>query len=238
MSSLAELRFFITPEHDCSYIENTKAITLFVDPLAQIDTPLYSNLTAVGFRRSGQHIYRPRCVNCNACIPVRVLIKEFILNKNHQRITRKNKSIIWSVHQPKVTDEYFAVYEKYINSRHSDGDMYPASIDQFESFLVNGREEAIFFEMRDQTKLLGVAVADRILNDLSAIYTFFDPDYEKQSLGTFAILKLIEECREQNGTHLYLGYWIKESRKMSYKMNFKPLQKLVDNLWIRAESQE
>lgn len=236
MSSLAELRFFITPEHECSYIKDQEAITLFVDPLAQIETPLYKSLTAVGFRRSGQHIYRPRCNDCNACVPVRILAKDFSLNKKHLRIVRKNEGIAWSAQKPAITDEYFRLYEKYINCRHRDGDMFPASIEQFESFLVNGRKEAVFFEMRDQSKLLGVAVADKLLNDLSAIYTFFDPDHEKQSLGTFAILKMIEQCRKQNGIHLYLGYWIKESQKMNYKISFKPLQIFVNNLWVTVET--
>lgn len=133
---------------------------------------------------------------------------------------------------PAVTDEGFDLYRRYINERHSDGDMYPADINQFESFLVDGREEASFYEFRAQEQLLAIAVADELVNGLSAIYTFFDPLATDRSLGVYAILWLIEETRRLGKRDLYLGYWIKECQKMSYKMDYKPIELLINNQWV------
>ena len=131
-----------------------------------------------------------------------------------------------------MQEEYFKLYDQYISERHSDGDMYPASEDQFQSFLVEGREEASFYEFRAQGKLLAVAVADRLDNGISAIYTFFDPQESRRSLGSFAVLWLIEEAVRLELDHLYLGYWIKQCQKMSYKTDYKPLETFVNNHWM------
>lgn len=236
MTSLSELRFFTTPAHDCSYLEGKQAITLFADPLARIDKDLYSSLSAVGFRRSGTHIYRPYCQSCTACIPVRLPANDFTPRRRHKRVFRANSDITVTIHAPALTEEYFALYDRYISERHDDGDMYPASRDQFQSFLVDGRPEASFYEFRASEKLLAVAVADELNDGLSAIYTFFDPDEDARSLGVFAILWLIERVGRMELDYLYLGYWIKQCQKMSYKMDYKPIELYVNNSWIKLDS--
>ena len=235
MTSLSELRFFTTPAHDCSYLEGRQAITLFADPLARIDKRLYSSLSEVGFRRSGNHIYRPYCQTCSACIPVRIAVDRFTPSSRQGRIWRRNRDVEVRGVAPVLGDEYFKLYQDYINTRHSDGDMYPANIDQFESFLVEGRPEAIFFEFRAHGELLAVAVADQLVDSLSAIYTFFDPHCGRRSLGVYAVLWLIEEARRLGMHHLYLGYWIKQCQKMNYKMDYKPIEMFVNNHWINVE---
>lgn len=235
MTSLAELRFFTTPEHDCSYLDGKQTVAIFVDPVSEVDTRLYSKLSMLGFRRSGAHIYRPHCPDCAACVPLRILTQHFQPTRKHRRICNRNRELNRVCRQPRVTDEYFLLYEKYINHRHAGGDMYPAEVDQFQSFLVEGRPEAVFYEIRDKDKLLAVAVADGLDDGLSAIYTFFDPEYEKQSLGTLAILDLIEESRKQGKPYLYLGYWIKDCRKMSYKTEFMPSQMFLNDQWLATE---
>lgn len=232
MTSLSELRFFATPAHDCSYLEGRQAITLFVDPLAQIDKKMYSALSEVGFRRSGNHIYRPYCQTCAACIPVRVPVGRFVATHRQQRIWRRNRDVSVTRMPPHMTDEYFSLYQSYINTRHADGDMYPASREQFISFLVEGRPEASFYEFRVQGELVAVSVVDELVDGLSAIYTFFDPDCGKRSLGVFAVLWLIEETRRLALHHLYLGYWIKQCQKMNYKMDYKPIETFVNNYWV------
>lgn len=236
MTSLSELRFFTTPAHDCSYLEDRQAITLFADPLARIDKDLYSALSAAGFRRSGNHIYRPYCQTCTACIPVRIPVSKFEPRRRHRRVLKNNEEIIVNRCKPELTEEYFALYNAYITERHSDGDMYPASRDQFQSFLVEGRPEAWFYEFRDSENLLAVAVADELNNGLSAIYTFFDPAKQAGAPGVFAILWLIEETRRCGLEHLYLGYWIKQCQKMSYKMDYKPIELYVNNHWLELSA--
>lgn len=235
MTSLSELRFFTTPAHDCSYLEGKQAITLFADPLARINKDLYSSLSAVGFRRSGSHIYRPYCQSCSACIPVRIPVSQFNMKRRFRRIIKRNGDIVVNQCAPELSEEYFDLYNRYITRRHPDGDMYPPSRDQFQSFLVEGRPEARFFEFRGPEKLLAVAVADELNDGLSAIYSFFDPDEEPRAPGVFAILWLIEETRRKELAHLYLGYWIKQCAKMNYKMDYKPIELYVNNNWIAVE---
>ncbi len=232
VNSLSELRFFTTPEHDCSYLDGARATTLFADPAANIDTALYTTLSALGFRRSGAQIYRPYCKSCTACIPMRVPVASFRLRRRHKRILGRNERVVISESPPSGRQEYFDLYERYINTRHGDGDMYPASAAQFESFLVKGRPEATFYEFREQDRLLAVAVADELDDGLSAIYTFFDPDINGQSLGVLAVLWLIEEVRRRELDYLYLGYWIKECQKMNYKLDYKPAELFIDNCWV------
>lgn len=232
MTSLSELRFFTTPAHDCSYLEDRQAITLFVDPLARVSTDTYSSLSAVGFRRSGSHIYRPYCQTCNACIPVRVLVSQYRHRRRYRRVMSKNKDVEICQLEPVASEEHFLLYKKYINARHADGDMYPADEQQYESFLVDGRPEAIFYEFRTPAKLLAVVVADRLNDGLSAIYSFFDPDMENRSPGVLAVLWLIEEAKRLSLDYLYLGYWIKQSQKMNYKTDYRPLELYANNQWI------
>ncbi len=231
VTSLSELRFFTTPAHDCSYLPGRQAITLFADPLALIDRNLYSALSEVGFRRSGNHLYRPYCQTCSACIPVRVPVGEFNPSRKQRRTWRRNQDLMVSNQVPHLSNEYFALYERYISTRHADGDMYPADIKQFESFLVDGRPEAVFIEFRAQGTLLAVAVVDQLNNALSAIYTFYDPDFSARSLGVYAVLWLIEETRRRGLRHLYLGYWIKQCQKMSYKKDYKPIEMFISDRW-------
>ncbi|MBT4161796.1 MAG: arginyltransferase [Gammaproteobacteria bacterium] len=237
MTSLSELRFFTTPPHDCSYLDEKQAITLFADPLAKIDKDLYSSLSSVGFRRSGSHIYRPYCQSCTACIPVRIPVHLFRKKRRFRRIEKRNQDIAVKRCPPKLTEEYFDLYNRYITKRHADGDMFPPSRDQFQSFLVEGRPEASFYEFRTPDKLLAVAVADELNDGLSAIYSFFDPDEEPRAPGVFAILWLIEEARRENLEYLYLGYWIKQCDKMNYKMEYKPIELYVNNNWVGVDVQ-
>lgn len=231
MSNLRTLVFFATPPHDCSYLPDREATTMFVDPRANIDKKLYSQLTALGFRRSGSHYYRPHCEHCNACIPVRLKAREFQPDRSQRRVMKKNGDLECAMVPARFTDEYYALYARYINERHSDGDMYPPSRDQFISFLVEGATDSWFVEMRLEGELVGLAAADVLDDGLSAIYTVFAPELEHRSLGTFAILWQVEEAKQRGLQHLYLGYWIRQCRKMNYKTRFRPIEALRDGHW-------
>ena len=233
MSSLKTLIFFATPEHECSYLEGRDATTMFVDPRAQVDKRLYSQLTALGFRRSGSHYYRPHCETCTACIPVRIPAKRFKANRNQRRILKTNSDLEFRLAPVQYRDEYYELYDRYISRRHKDGDMFPPTRDQFRSFLVEGAIDSFFLEMRHPSLgLLALAVVDLLDDGLSAIYTLFEPDAEERSLGTLAVLWQIEEARRRSLPHVYLGYWIRECQKMSYKTRFQPLEKLSQGRWV------
>lgn len=232
MSNLRTLRFYATPEHTCSYLPDRQARTLFVDPRATIDRSLYSQLSDLGFRRSGSHIYRPHCENCQACISVRIPVDRFEPSKTQKRIANRNADLIVRSSPCILTAEYYALYERYIRQRHADGDMYPPSEDQFINFLAEGGTDSCFYEFRTpQERLLAVAVSDRLDQGLSALYTFYDPDEHKRSLGVYAVLWQIRQAQRLGLPYLYLGYWVKDCRKMNYKTAYAPLEMLLNGEW-------
>ena len=236
MTNLKTLHFYATPEHECSYLEGFEAKTLFVDPQEIITTDAYSQLSDLGFRRSGKHVYRPYCANCQACISVRVEAKNFHPSKSQKRIWNKNRDLSVTSVPAQFSEEYYDLYAKYINARHADGDMYPPTPEQFSTFLTENNQKGCFYEFRDATgQLVGLAVSDYLNQGISAIYTFFDPGQATRSLGTYAIIWQIKEVQRLDLEYLYLGYWIRECRKMSYKVAFHPLEMLLHGQWIRVD---
>jgi arginine-tRNA-protein transferase len=231
MTKISELKLFSTHPHPCSYIEEQQATTLFVDPAATIDKMIYSELADNGFRRSGEHLYRPYCEQCTACIAARVPVDTFKMKRRQRRIWKKNQDLNVEVVKDISADTYYQLYEKYISLRHKDGDMYPPDREQYLTFLINEWGLTDFYVFKDQQKIVAVAVTDIMQQGLSAIYTFYDPDYERRSLGVYAVLWQIEHTKALNLNYLYLGYWVKACKKMSYKTDYRPLQLLINNNW-------
>lgn len=231
MTDLSTLRFFSTPAHACSYLEDRQATTLFVDPNVEISTELYQKLSGLGFRRSGDYLYRPHCKACQACIPVRVPVTQFSARRRHQRILKKNEDLCISLIDARFDPEFYWLYARYIESRHGDGDMFPPSEEQFASFLMSDWSNTRFVCFRLAGKLMAIAVIDQLQNGLSAVYTFYDPSTPERSLGTLAILWQIKYCLDLNIPHLYLGYWIRNCPKMNYKDQFRPLEYFTNGHW-------
>lgn len=234
VSDLESLQFMQTQEHPCSYLENQSASTLFVNPKQKINTTLYSQLSEYGFRRSGTHIYKPMCANCDACIPIRIPTEPFVASRQQKRTWRRNQDLSTSIIKTIDTNEHYALYENYINQRHQDGDMYPASQEQFRSFLTNEWESTHYYEVRDQGKLIAVSVADVMDNGIAAVYSFYCPSEAKRSLGSFLILFLIEQAKTYDLPAVYLGYWIKSCQKMNYKSLYRPLEIQNGAKWLRV----
>ena len=232
MTSLARLKFYATQPHACSYLPDEQATTLFLDPSQPMDMQVYAELSEMGFRRSGDHLYRPHCQRCNACIPARIPAKGLQLNRQQKRILKRNADLTVTAVRPVFTEEYYGLYATYIEQRHADGDMYPPSRDQFHTFLVRDLSFSCFYEFRLDGRLLALAVTDVLPNGLSAVYTFYDPSEERRSLGRFAILWQVGEVSRLGLQALYLGYWIKNCRKMNYKTEYRPIELLVNQRWI------
>jgi len=193
---------------------------------------VYAELSEMGFRRSGDHLYRPHCQRCNACIPARIPAERLQLNRQQKRILKRNADLTVTDVRPAFTEEYYGLYANYIEQRHADGDMYPPSRDQFHTFLVRDLPFSRFYEFRLDGRLLALAVTDVLPNGLSAVYTFYDPAEERRSLGRFAILWQAGEVARLGLKGLYLGYWIKNCRKMNYKTEYRPIELLVNQRWI------
>ncbi|MEX1032574.1 MAG: arginyltransferase [Cellvibrionaceae bacterium] len=231
MTDLSTIRLFATHPHRCSYLHGETATTVFVDPSQRMDGKTYSQLSELGFRRSGGHVYRPQCAQCQACVPARIPVARFEPNRQQKRCWKRNRDLVVRPLASIDTDEHYQLYARYISERHSDGDMYPPTRDQFQSFLTSEWGITRYLEMRLDGRLAGAVVCDQIDQALSAVYTYFDPDLQRRSLGTFGILLQIYHAREQALDYIYLGYWIKACAKMSYKSQFRPLELLVNRRW-------
>lgn len=232
MTILSNLKVFATHPHECSYLPGEQATTLFVDPAARVDIHLYSQLSELGFRRSGPHLYRPHCASCDACIPARIPAARFVPNRQQRRIWQRNQDLRVEDRTELNGDGFYELYARYIEGRHRDGDMYPPTRQQFESFLTREWGATHYYCFYAGERLTAVAVVDVIDGGLSAIYTFFDPELGARSLGVYALLWQIEQARRLQLGNVYLGYWIKQCRKMAYKINYRPVELLLGGRWI------
>ena len=232
-NNIQKLSFYITPLHDCSYFDDRQAITLFADPKFPKNQKLYSSLAKHGFRRSGNHLYQPHCETCMACIPVRIPVNHFSPRRSQRRNWRMNKNLTVKAVSAEYRDEHFELYQRYLSERHPDGGMDNPSPKNYKEFLISDWIETVFYEIRQSGSLLAVAVADKLEDGLSAVYTFFDPDYLRQGLGTYAILFEIEETKRLGYKWLYMGYWIEHCGKMNYKNDFQPLEYYLNGSWQR-----
>jgi arginine-tRNA-protein transferase len=228
----------ISKEFPCNYLPDQQERLLIAvdDRLANSES--YSWLMTQGFRRSGDQSYRPHCRQCKACQSIRVLADQFTSSKSQKRVAKRNTHCVIK-QSTQLKDSYYPLFEHYINTLHQDGSMYPASIKQFRSFLNASLTEQLFIETwgvckddPEQRVLICVAVTDVLSNALSAVYTFYDPDYKVFSLGVFSILTQINLCQQKQLEYLYLGYQIDDCQKMNYKNRYLPYQRFIDGEWL------
>jgi arginyl-tRNA--protein-N-Asp/Glu arginylyltransferase len=224
--------------HDCSYLADHQAQNIYPDPNQTITNLLYSDLIKHGFRRSGNQAYRPFCPNCQQCVPVRINVKQFKPNRSQKRCLKRNQHITLETKPARFNPEHFELYRRYLASRHTGGGMDNPTEESYNNFLLSHWSDTSFIEFRDDKKLVAIAVTDHVHNGMSSFYTFFDPDYEKQSLGTFAILQQLNIAQAQHLSWLYLGYWIEECKKMSYKSQFSAVQGYINQQWQALKHQK
>ena len=232
MNDQVKLNFFASAPEPCSYLDNRKAVSAFANPHMDMDMSTYNELIRHGFRRSGGYIYRPHCPSCQECISVRIPVRRHRYSRNELRVIKRNSDIRINIMPGRYRDEHFDLYRRYINDRHNEGSMANPTKSDYHRFLICDWTDTLFFEYRSNRILIAVAVCDLTDSGLSAVYTFFDPDYASRSLGHFAILQQIEETRQRDLDYLYLGYWIRNCSKMSYKRRYKPLEAYLNDQWI------
>ncbi|MEH6402711.1 MAG: arginyltransferase [Sneathiella sp.] len=224
--------FFSTPPSPCPYLADKmerKIVTLLAgeDP-----DHLHNALSLAGFRRSQDLAYRPACDGCSACIPLRVNATEFTFTSSFRRIWSRNSTLAINEKPAIATDEHFNLFHKYLNSRHKDGGMVDMSFSDYQAMVEDSpvRSQLMEFRKEDGT-LYAVCLTDLMDDGLSLVYSFFDPEEKKKSPGNFLILWHIHQAKLMSLPHVYLGYWIAESKKMDYKKKFRPAQILTKEGW-------
>ena len=225
--------FYGTSPQMCPYIPEKNEKKIITEISGPNTNELNFILTNAGFRRSHRTAYRPACSSCNACIPVRIDVKQYYPNRSIKRAKKRALDLTHIERPPIATREQFDLFNKYQKTRHYDSDMATMNFSEFRSMIEDTPVETYVYEFRDQNNILiAASLTDKVEDGLSGIYKFFEPARAKDSLGTWMIDWHIEETKKLNLKYVYLGYWIKESPKMSYKSKFSGLQKLVNNEWV------
>ena len=231
MNDQVNISFFASAEEDCGYLPGEASVNAFANPHIDMDMETYAALIRHGFRRSGNYVYRPHCPACNECVPVRIPVRSYQRSRNDKRCVKRNRDLEVRRLPARFRADHFELYARYINSRHIEGSMSNPDEQDYRRFLISNWADTEFIEYRLHNQVISVAVCDVMPDGLSAVYTFFDPDYIKRSLGHLAIIDQIEQAQKREMDYLYLGYWIENCDKMRYKSRYQPLQVLRQEHW-------
>ena len=224
------LRMRMTRSHDCAYIDGLQEQRLALD-LTE-NPALHDQLALAGFRRVENWAYKPVCHSCQACTPIRIICNQHRAGKNLSRIYKSNQDLTRHISSRQVTDEHYILFQEYLLQRHEDGHMAAMSFQEFTNMIHNSPIETALVEYRDVSgELVACIMIDHQSDGLSAVYSFFDPAAASRSLGTFMILDMIELTKEMGKPYLYLGYYVAQSRKMSYKGRFSPSEIFRNGQW-------
>lgn len=217
--------------HECSYLPERQAQSQYIDPRVSLTEHELTQLSQMGFRRSGRLVYRPNCPQCGACQSVRIRCYDFSLSRSHKRLLNTNRDLQLRITTPSNQSHYYRLFEHYISERHADGDMYPASPEQFREFLTEDFGTTRQLEAWQGDELCACLVFDCLGDGLSSVYCYFDPAQPERSLGRYMILRITQLCQALGLPFHYLGYYVENAPKMAYKRQWQPSERLINGVW-------
>ncbi|MEO0329635.1 MAG: arginyltransferase [Pseudomonadota bacterium] len=237
-------QFYLTAPSPCPYLKGKEERKVFTHLVGERAKQVNDMLSQGGFRRSQNIAYRPACEGCKACVSVRVLVDEFRPGKSFRRILNANSNLHGTQLPPSPTSEQFSLFRKYLDERHSSGGMAEMTSLDFAMMVEDTHVNTMMIEYRERTydtsgkpkgsgPLIAVALTDILTNGLSMVYSFFETEYDKKSLGTYLILDHINRAKKLGLPYVYLGYWVNGSPKMDYKVRFSPQEHLTMSGWKR-----
>jgi leucyl-tRNA---protein transferase len=236
-------QFYLTAPSPCPYLAGKEERKVFTHLVGERAPELNNILTQGGFRRSQSIAYRPACEGCRACVSVRVVAGEFAPTRNLRRIIARNSDLVGDMKIAVPTSEQYSIFRAYLDSRHRDGGMADMTVLDYAMMVEDSHIETRVIEYRRRVgdgegrqagDLIAVALTDVLGDGLSMVYSFFEPDEASRSLGTFMVLDHIARAKQMGLAYVYLGYWVRGSRKMDYKSRFLPQERLTPDGWARA----
>ncbi|MFP4330852.1 MAG: arginyltransferase [Spirochaetaceae bacterium] len=219
-----------TDNGPCPYLDNRRWVT-HTFALPHVPDATYEGMINDGWRRSGTFFYQNHCPGCKACQPIRVPVAEFSPSKSQRRVLRRNEDVSVTVAPNRFSREVFDLYRRYQEERHGRDETSGES--GFRRFLCESAVNTIQMHYRIEERLIGVGWIDELSESISSVYFVFEPGEERRSLGTYSVLREIDRVRELGLIWHQLGFYVRDSRKMSYKSNFRPHDLLIDGRWQR-----
>lgn len=216
----------------CPYLPGKIERNLFTELRGPSAYDLHDNLARAGFRRSHHIVYRPACPDCASCIPVRIVAERFRPSASQRRILNRNQDLTAEELPPEASDEQYELFIGYQQSRHGGGEMAAMTASDYRSMVEDTSVDTKMVEFRDpDRRLVAACLVDHLSDGVSAVYSFFDSEEQTRSLGTYIVLWLVTRIVRQAKPYVYLGYWVGDCAKMSYKTRFHPLEALGPDGW-------
>ncbi len=238
-------RFFVTSAAPCPYLPGRSERKVFTELKGTHADQLNDALGRIGFRRSQTVAYRPSCVDCTACVSVRVVAEEFRASGTQKRNLKRNGDLVATVCRPWSTAEQFELLQRYLGARHPGGGMATMDETDFADMVEHTPVETWLVEYREPTtdgtagRLVGCCLTDRQGDGLSMIYSFYETEHtHRTGLGNYIILDHIQRAVNEGLPFVYLGYWVEGSARMQYKVRYRPLEKLGREGWSRFTPDE
>ncbi|MDV7270142.1 arginyltransferase [Thioclava sp. A2] len=232
-------QFYVTAPQPCPYLDGRAERKLFTALQGEDAEKLNNTLSRQGFRRSQNVLYRPACADCTACLSARIRVADFVPSRNQKRVAKRNEDLKRTATSPWATEEQFALFRRYLDTRHADGGMADMDVFEFAAMIEETpiRTRVVEYRETEATPgsvraLVAVCLTDVLDDGLSMVYSFYEPDRVKSSVGTYLILDHIEIARRAGLPYVYLGYWVPGSRKMGYKANFSALEIFKGGQWV------